>query len=219
MIMNPAMLNVVKAQKRALTKFVIFNLLIIAAIVFYLISTKLDPNVPPDFSTLLPYAIIMMIALIFNGFFTFSILKKSNYEQALKPFNSYQLTQIDAQCTGKIRLFKHPIIYTNDVIFVFQGFVLRAIPVNDVVWLRHQTATGFIEIISRDKHLTKAMTQFSSADFNLLVERIKAQKPTIFVTDNLMTEEGAELKRLYEQDFQTMIERAENQAESIIKPD
>lgn len=213
-ITTPTMLKVVKAQKRALTKFVIFNLLIIAAIVFYLISTKLDPNVPPDFQHLFPYAIIMVIALIFNGFFTFSILKKSNYEQALKSFNSRQLTHINEQFTSRIRLFKRPIIYTDTVLFVFQGFVLRAIPINDIIWLKHQTATGFVEIVSRDKHVTKAMTQVFPPDFKKLAEQIRAQKPNIFVTDNSMAGEGAELNQLFEQDFDVMIQRSENKAES-----
>lgn len=212
-ITTPTMLKVVKAQKRALTKFVIFNLLIIAAIVFYLISTKLDPNVPPDFQSLFPYAIIMVIALIFNGFFTFSILKKSNYEQALKPFNSRQLTHINEQFTSRIRLFKRPIIYTDTVLFVFQGFVLRAIPINDIIWLKHQTATGFVEIVSRDKHVTKAMTQVFPPDFKKLAEQIRAQKPNIFVTDNSMAGEGAELNQLFEQDFDVMIQRSENKDE------
>ena len=210
MILNPAMLKVVKAQKRALNRFILLNLSVIALLVFYLVSTKLEPNVPPTFQALLPYAAIIIIALIFNGFFTFSILKKSNYNQVLSQFNADQLTQIDGQCKGKIKLFKQPIIYTNDVIFVFQGFVLRAIPMNNVIWLRHQTSTGFIEIVSRDKQLTKAMSQFFPADFSLLVTRIQEYRPNIFVTNNLMSEEGLELTRLFEQDFQTMVERAEN---------
>lgn len=208
--MDISSLKVVKAQKRAVNRVIILPFVIMFAILAYLIIANYQQEHNLSWSWASFYILPLIFMVVFDGLLLLSIRKKTNVQQMLSQFSAEELSHIDSQCGEKISLFKSPLIYTDKVVFVATGLNLQAVPLQDLIWLKHQTTTGTIEIVTRQKKTFKIHSQFTAIFFQQFVEKIKTARPFILVSDNQTSGEGKEFNELFKRNFEELVKRSDN---------
>ena len=207
--MDISSLKVVKAQKRAINRIIILPFILLLVVMTYSIVTnyQLEQNLMWDWMSI--YLLPLIFMVIFDGILLLSISKKTNVQRALSQFSADDLSHIDSQCEKKVSLFKTPLIYTDKVVFVASGLNLQAILIQDLIWLKHQTTTGSIEIVTRQKKTLKVHSQFTPVYFQQFVEKIKAIRPSVLVSNNQASGEGKEYTEFFKRNFEELVKKAD----------
>lgn len=207
--MNISSLKIVKAQKRAINWVIILPLTIMVVVMAYLIISNYRLENQLAWGWLSIYLLPLVFMFAFDGVLLFSTKKKSNLNQVLSQFSEGELIQIDAQSGKKVSIFKTPLIYTDKVVFAAKGLSVQAILPQDLVWLKHQTATGAIEVVTRQKNSVNVHSQFSEMFFKQFVEKVRAQRPHVLVSSNQTSGEGKEYTELFKNNFAELVKKSD----------
>lgn len=207
--MDISSLKVVKAQKRAVNRIIILPFILLLTVMTYLIITnyQLEQNFMWDWLSV--YLLPLIFMVLFDGILLLSIRTKTNVQHVLSQFSADDLSHIDSQCEKKVSLFKTPLIYTDKVVFVASGLNLQAILIQDLIWLKHQTTTGSIEIVTRQKKTLKVHSQFTPIYFQQFVEKIKVIRPSVLVSNNQASGEGKVYADLFKRNFEELVKKAD----------
>lgn len=213
--MNISSLKIVKAQRRAINRVILFPLTVLFVVMIYLIVSNYQIEHTFAWSWLQVYLLPLIFMVLFDAALVITTLKKSNLNKVLPQFSADELAHIESQFDKKISIFKTPLIYTDKVVFASKGLSVQAILINDIVWLKHQTATGAIEIVTRQKKDINVHSQFSPVFFKQFVEKVKIQRPFVLVSDNQVDGEGKEWTDLYKNDFEALVRKSDGSENSV----
>jgi hypothetical protein len=208
--MDISSLKILKAQKKAINRAILLPLIILLMVMGYLIVTNYLDDRQLAWNWLSIYLLPLIFMIIFDALLIMTIRKKTNVYQVAANLSAEELAHIDSQLDNKISLFKTPLIYTDRMLFVASGLSVQAVPLEDVVWLKHQTTTGAIEVVTRQKKTLKVHSQFMPNFFQQLVDKIQVYRPHLLVSNNQTDGEGKALADLFKKDFNEMVRKSDH---------